>query len=146
MKPLCGLHFEIGIFITVEWALKNGTKNKTGRSRRKSHNASKRSGLIVDVCDAAAVKGRRAVFKSSGRPKNGGTLWACKDASNRRGPEAAEGAELACCHGTMQSRQIEVEKIGNHGGIRQRKGKGVTKCFNQNEGSECEDPPLCCLT
>ena len=103
MKPLCVLHFEKGIFITVEWALKNGTKNKTGRSRRKSHNASKRSGLIVDVCDAAAVRGRKAVFKSSGRPKNGGTLWACKDASNRRGPEAAEGAELACCHGAKQA-------------------------------------------
>jgi hypothetical protein len=28
MKPLCVLHFEKGIFITVEWALKNGTKTK----------------------------------------------------------------------------------------------------------------------
>jgi hypothetical protein len=41
MEPPCVHLFEIGIFITVEWALKNGTKNKTGRSRRESHNASK---------------------------------------------------------------------------------------------------------
>ena len=132
MKPLCVLHFEKGIFITVEWALKNGTKNKTGRSRRKSHNASKRSGLIVDVCDAAAVKGRRAVFKSSGRPKNGGTLWACKDASNRRGPEAAEGAELACCHGAKQANRSG--KNWKSWGYSTRKGKGVTKCSIKMKG------------
>jgi hypothetical protein len=145
MEPPCVHLFEIGIFITVEWALKNGTKIKPAEAAVKAIMRQKRSGLIVDVCDAAAVRGRKAVFKSSGRPKNGGTLWACKDESNRRGPEAAEGEELACCHGAKQAnrsgKKLEIMGVFDNG-----KEKKVAKCFNQNEGSECEDTPLCCLT